>query len=50
MSQTELLNLNDTDSGTVLGFHDMYHPQSFSLFKQMVLKVRDKGFVFAWPP
>lgn len=45
-----LVNLSDTDSGTVLCFHDMYHRQSLALFKQMVLKVRDKGFVFAWPP
>lgn len=45
-----LVNLSDTDSGTVLCFHDMHHPQSLALFKQMVLKVFDKGFVFAWPP
>jgi peptidoglycan/xylan/chitin deacetylase (PgdA/CDA1 family) len=44
------VNLSDTDSGTVLCFHDMVHPQSVALFKQMVLKVLDKGFVFAWPP
>jgi hypothetical protein len=41
-----LVNLNDAASGSVLGFHDMVHPQSFMLFKQMVLKVLDKGFVF----
>ena len=45
-----LINLGDTDSGTVLCFHDMYHPQSVALFQRMVLKVQDKGFVFAWPP
>ena len=45
-----LVNLSDTASGSVLCFHDMYHPQNVTLFQQMVLKVRDKGFVFAWPP
>ena len=46
----KFLNLNTPNSNVVpvLHDHDM-HPQNLSLFKQLILKFLDKGFVFDLP-